>query len=97
MIVLGMILLIESGTPKSHNKNRIMAMTGLVLLTVFFSFLLSVFRSKAQGYPYRWVNITANNQYNLFNFYSLLSPTVSCSNRIDCSPVPVQVHPYIVL
>ncbi|XP_043661200.1 tumor suppressor candidate 3 [Drosophila teissieri] len=55
MIVLGMILLIESGTPKVHNKNRIMAMTGLVLLTVFFSFLLSVFRSKAQGYPYSFL------------------------------------------
>lgn len=53
MIVLGMILLIESGTPKAHNRNRMMAMAGLVLLTVFFSFLLSVFRSKAQGYPYR--------------------------------------------
>ncbi|KAH8263494.1 hypothetical protein KR044_009755 [Drosophila immigrans] len=53
MIVLGMILLIESGTQKANNRNRIMAMAGLVLLTVFFSFLLSVFRSKAQGYPYR--------------------------------------------
>ncbi|KAH8410373.1 hypothetical protein KR215_000860 [Drosophila sulfurigaster] len=53
MIVLGMILLIESGTQKANNRNRIMAMVGLVLLTVFFSFLLSVFRSKAQGYPYR--------------------------------------------
>ncbi|XP_030383596.1 tumor suppressor candidate 3 [Scaptodrosophila lebanonensis] len=55
MIVLGMILLIESGTLKGHNKNRIMAMAGLVLLTVFFSFLLSVFRSKAQGYPYSFL------------------------------------------
>lgn len=55
MIVLGMILLIESGTQKAHNKNRIMAMAGLVLLTVFFSFLLSVFRSKAQGYPYSFL------------------------------------------
>ncbi|EDW11472.1 tumor suppressor candidate 3 [Drosophila mojavensis] len=55
MIVLGMILLIESGTPKAHNRNRMMAMAGLVLLTVFFSFLLSVFRSKAQGYPYSFL------------------------------------------
>ncbi|XP_034472938.1 tumor suppressor candidate 3 [Drosophila innubila] len=55
MIVLGMILLIESGTQKAHNRNRIMAMVGLVLLTVFFSFLLSVFRSKAQGYPYSFL------------------------------------------
>ncbi|XP_034099072.1 tumor suppressor candidate 3 [Drosophila nasuta] len=55
MIVLGMILLIESGTQKANNRNRIMAMAGLVLLTVFFSFLLSVFRSKAQGYPYSFL------------------------------------------
>jgi len=92
MIVLGMILLIESGTPKAHNKNRIMAMTGLVLLTVFFSFLLSVFRSKAQGYPYRSVITILQAIYHIFMLASLF-PTVSCSNRIDCSPVPVQVHP----
>lgn len=55
MIVLGMILLIESGSQKSNSKNRIMAIIGLVLLTVFFSFLLSVFRSKAQGYPYSFL------------------------------------------
>ncbi|EDW04063.1 tumor suppressor candidate 3 [Drosophila grimshawi] len=55
MIVLGMILLIESGTQKPNNRNRIIAIAGLVLLTVFFSFLLSVFRSKAQGYPYSFL------------------------------------------
>ncbi|KAH6930517.1 hypothetical protein HPB50_014644 [Hyalomma asiaticum] len=31
----------------------IMAIVGLLLVAVFFSFLLSIFRSKAHGYPYR--------------------------------------------
>lgn len=53
LIFLGMVLLIESGNQTDHKKSRIMCITGLTLLVVFFSFLLSVFRSKAQGYPYR--------------------------------------------
>lgn len=53
MIVLGMILLTESGSQTDQRKGRFMAIAGLTLVAVFFSFLLSVFRSKAQGYPYR--------------------------------------------
>lgn len=55
MIVLGMILLTESGWQNDMRKGRIMAVVGLVLVVVFFSMILSVFRSKAQGYPYRLV------------------------------------------
>jgi len=53
MIVLGMILLTEAGKQSDQRKGRIMAIIGLALVAIFFSFLLSVFRSKAQGYPYR--------------------------------------------
>lgn len=53
MIVLGMILLTESGSQTDMKKGRIMAVVGLVLVSVFFSLILSVFRTKAQGYPYR--------------------------------------------
>lgn len=55
MIVLGMILLTESGWQMDMRKGRIMAIAGLILVAVFFSFLLSVFRSKAQGYPYSFL------------------------------------------
>lgn len=55
MIVLGMILLTESGMQTDMRKGRIMAIVGLVLVSVFFSLILSVFRQKAQGYPYRYV------------------------------------------
>lgn len=55
MIVIGMILLTESGWQSDMRKGRIMVVTGLVLVVVFFSFLLSVFRSKAQGYPYSFL------------------------------------------
>lgn len=55
MIVLGMILLTESGWQSDMRKGRIMAIAGLILVAVFFSFLLSVFRSKAQGYPYSFL------------------------------------------
>lgn len=54
MIVLGMILLTESGFQSDMRKGRIMAIVGLVLVSVFFSLILSVFRTKAQGYPYRY-------------------------------------------
>ena len=34
-------------------KRRIYAFIGLALVAFFFSLLLSIFRSKAHGYPYR--------------------------------------------
>lgn len=55
MIVLGMILLTEAGMQNDARKGRIMAIVGLVLVSVFFSFILSVFRQKAQGYPYSFL------------------------------------------
>ncbi|XP_037957916.1 tumor suppressor candidate 3 [Teleopsis dalmanni] len=55
MIVLGMILLTECGSQNDQRKGRITAIIGLVLVAIFFSFLLSVFRSKAQGYPYSFL------------------------------------------
>lgn len=49
-----MILLTEAARGKGDPKKRkILAVLGLVLLSVFFSLLLSVFRTKTQGYPYR--------------------------------------------
>lgn len=53
MIVLGMILLTEAGQQSDQRKGRLMAIAGLILVAIFFSVILSVFRSKAQGYPYR--------------------------------------------
>ncbi|XP_004531410.1 tumor suppressor candidate 3 [Ceratitis capitata] len=55
MIVLGMVLLTESGSQSDQKRARILAIVGLLLVVVFFSFLLSVFRSKAQGYPYSFL------------------------------------------
>lgn len=44
----------EAAQPKGDvRRRRIFAFIGLALVTVFFSLILSVFRSKAQGYPYR--------------------------------------------
>ncbi|XP_028131470.1 tumor suppressor candidate 3 [Diabrotica virgifera virgifera] len=55
-VVLGMILLTESARGKGDPKKRkIFAVSGLVLLSVFFSLLLSVFRTKTQGYPYSFL------------------------------------------
>lgn len=54
MIVLGMILLTEAGQQTDLRKGRFMAIIGLILVAIFFSLILSVFRSKAQGYPYRY-------------------------------------------
>lgn len=55
MIVTGMILLTESGWQTDARKGKIAAVVGLVLVAVFFSLILSIFRSKAQGYPYSFL------------------------------------------
>lgn len=55
MIVLGMILLTESGCQTEPKRGKTMAIAGILLLAIFFSVLLSVFRSKAQGYPYSFL------------------------------------------
>lgn len=55
MIFLGMILLTDSGFQTDMRKGRVMALVGLFLVAIFFSLILSVFRSKAQGYPYSFL------------------------------------------
>lgn len=52
-VVLGMILMTEAASRNGNvKKRRIFAVIGAGLLAVFFSLLLSIFRNKAQGYPY---------------------------------------------
>jgi len=54
--VSGMILMIEAASTKSDvKKRRIMAIVGLAMLALFFSLVLSIFRSKAGGYPYSFL------------------------------------------
>jgi len=71
-VVVGMILLIEAGTPdekgekkavqsnsnasgEATGKKRIQALIGLAVMAIFFSLVLSVFRSKYGGYPYSFL------------------------------------------
>ncbi|XP_063222730.1 tumor suppressor candidate 3 [Bacillus rossius redtenbacheri] len=55
-IVLGMILMTEAASHKGDvRKRRILAIVGLVLVATFFSLILSIFRSKAHGYPYSFL------------------------------------------
>lgn len=52
-IVAGVILMNEA--PKyvcEATKKKVMAVSGLIMMTFFFSMILSIFRSKYQGYPY---------------------------------------------
>ena len=52
-ITLGMILLTEAAEMKGGvEKRRVLAIAGLALFAFFFSLILSIFRSKAGGYPY---------------------------------------------
>lgn len=55
LIVVGMILLTESGSQGDMRKGKLMAIVGLVFVVVFFSLLLSAFRGKAHGYPYSFL------------------------------------------
>lgn len=52
-VALGMILMIEAASRKGDvKKRRIFVTIGAGLVAIFFSLLLSIFRNKAQGYPY---------------------------------------------
>ncbi|KAL9973173.1 hypothetical protein ACROYT_G019590 [Oculina patagonica] len=56
LYVAGMILLNEKALEvKEVGKRRIVVMVGLGLVVLFFSLLLSVFRSKYHGYPYSFL------------------------------------------
>lgn len=44
-----------SASTKASGSKRVMAIGGLVLVAVFFSVLLSIFRAKLQGYPYSFL------------------------------------------
>lgn len=56
LIVSGMIMLMEAGDSKGDaGKRRALVVVGLALLAFFFSLILSIFRSKAGGYPYSFL------------------------------------------
>jgi oligosaccharyltransferase complex subunit gamma len=56
LISLGMILLTEAAEVKGDvGKRRLFAFIGLALFVFFFSLILSIFRSKAGGYPYSFL------------------------------------------
>lgn len=55
LVVIGTIILIESGSQNDARKGKLMAIIGLIFVAVFFSLLLSAFRSKAHGYPYSFL------------------------------------------
>uniref|UniRef100_A0A8D0HD45 Dolichyl-diphosphooligosaccharide--protein glycosyltransferase subunit MAGT1 n=1 Tax=Sphenodon punctatus TaxID=8508 RepID=A0A8D0HD45_SPHPU len=55
-VTLGMVLLHEAATSDMDvGKRKIMCMAGIGLVVVFFSWLLSIFRSKYHGYPYSFL------------------------------------------
>ena len=53
-VVFGMLLVIEAAESVNRNVTRrqIIAFIGVVLILIFFSLLLSIFKSKLHGYPY---------------------------------------------
>jgi len=56
LIVCGMIMLTEAGETRGDiGKRRILAVAGMALFAFFFSLILSIFRSKAGGYPYSFL------------------------------------------
>ena len=53
-VVFGMLLVIEAAESSNTKVKRrqIIAFIGVVLILIFFSLLLSIFKSKLHGYPY---------------------------------------------
>jgi len=56
-VCAGMIILNEAPklTGQTGKRKAMMAILGILMVVFFFSFLLSVFRSKYQGYPYSFL------------------------------------------
>jgi len=56
-VCIGMILLNEVPSIKSQSEKlrTIMALLGIVMVILLFSFILSIFRAKYQGYPYSFL------------------------------------------
>ncbi|XP_050300060.1 tumor suppressor candidate 3 [Anthonomus grandis grandis] len=56
-VSIGIILMTEAAKGKTPDlkKRKVMAVVGLVLISVFFSLLLSIFRTKTHGYPYSFL------------------------------------------
>lgn len=55
-IAIGMVMMtdgLKSGDRASGKRKRVLAYAGLALGILFFSLLLSIFRLKSYGYPYR--------------------------------------------
>jgi len=56
MISFGMILLGDAAEGREEvGKRKWLAIIGLALVAFFFSLILSIFRSKAGGYPYSFL------------------------------------------
>merc|ERR1712126_85123 len=56
LFALGVVLLCEAGDQKAYpGLRRIQAIAGLALTMFFYSLILSIFRSKAGGYPYSFL------------------------------------------
>lgn len=56
VISLGIIMLVEAAEGKGDSgKRRIFTVVGAALVAFFFSLILSIFRSKAGGYPYSFL------------------------------------------
>lgn len=54
ILVFGAVMMTDSYTKKTDSKTRkIMTVGGLALVVFLFSVILSIFKSKAHGYPYR--------------------------------------------
>lgn len=54
ILVFGAVIMTDSYTKKTDSKTRkIMTVGGLALVVFLFSVVLSIFKSKAHGYPYR--------------------------------------------
>ncbi|KAL4130818.1 hypothetical protein QTP88_008199 [Uroleucon formosanum] len=56
ILVFGAVIMIDSHTKKTDSKTRkIMTVGGLALVVFLFSVILSIFKSKAHGYPYSFL------------------------------------------
>jgi hypothetical protein len=69
-----MIFMTEAASRKGDvKKRRIFTVIGLALVAIFFSLLLSIFRNKAQGYPYRYDSNYKKVLHKLYRYFKLVN------------------------
>ena len=71
VITLGMVMMTDAADGKGDiGKKRMIAGVGVGLFALFFSLILSIFKQKAGGYPYRFLLQIDNKECIRYHYFA---------------------------